>query len=60
MTREVRSGFNRGLGAVGTLTVCLAAGVEGSGAVCKCERVCVCVWVEGVELNPSEEQQWEE
>lgn len=44
VTWEVRSGFNRGLGAVGTLAVWLQ-GVGGGGCVYvrEMERVCVCL-----------------
>lgn len=51
VTWEVRSGFNRGLGAVGTLTVWLKK--EGGGCwveMCECERkerVCLRVWMRG-------------
>lgn len=38
VTWEVRSGFNRGLGAVGTLAVWLQKGGGGDGVVCVRER----------------------
>lgn len=44
VTREVRSGFNRGLGAVGTLAVWLAAGAEGGKRERERDCVCACVF----------------